>query len=33
VTTGQESNLIYIWDPRALRAELKKLDMDWDRLE
>jgi WD40 repeat protein len=31
VAVGHESNLLYIWDLRALRAELKKLDLDWDR--
>jgi WD40 repeat protein len=31
VAIGVESNLLYIWDLRALRAELKKLDLDWDR--
>jgi hypothetical protein len=31
VATGQESNLVYIWDPRALRAELKQLGLDWDQ--
>jgi hypothetical protein len=29
VAVGTESDLIYIWDLRALRAELKKLDLDW----
>jgi tetratricopeptide (TPR) repeat protein len=30
VAIGHESNLLYIWDRRALRAELKELDLDWD---
>jgi WD40 repeat protein len=30
VAVGSESQLLYIWDLRALRAELKKLDLDWD---
>jgi WD40 repeat protein len=30
VAVGTDSNLLYIWDLRALRAELKKLDLDWD---
>jgi WD40 repeat protein len=29
VAIGNESHLLYIWDLRALRAELKKLDLDW----
>jgi WD40 repeat protein len=31
VATGTESQLLYIWDLRALRAELKELGLDWDR--
>jgi WD40 repeat protein/Tfp pilus assembly protein PilF len=31
VAAGTGSNLLYIWDLRALRAELKKLVLDWDR--
>jgi WD40 repeat protein/predicted Ser/Thr protein kinase len=31
VAVGPESQLLYIWDLRALRAELKKLGLDWDR--
>jgi Tfp pilus assembly protein PilF len=31
VAGGVQSNLLYIWDLRALRAELKKLGLDWDR--
>jgi WD40 repeat protein len=30
VAIGHESNLLYIWDLRALRAELKELGLDWD---
>jgi WD40 repeat protein len=30
VAIGNESNLLYIWDLRALRAELKELGLDWD---
>src|SRR5262249_5426471 len=30
VAVGTESKLLYIWDLRALRAELKQLDLDWD---
>jgi WD40 repeat protein len=30
VAIGSESNLVYIWDLRALRAELKELGLDWD---
>jgi WD40 repeat protein len=29
VAVGRESQLLYIWDLRALRAELKELDLDW----
>jgi hypothetical protein len=29
VAIGGESRLLYIWDLRALRAELKELDLDW----
>jgi WD40 repeat protein len=31
VAVGTESQLLYIWDLRALRAELKTLRLDWDR--
>jgi WD40 repeat protein len=31
VVVGTESQLLYIWDLRALRAELKELDLDWER--
>jgi WD40 repeat protein len=31
VAIGDQSNLLYIWDLRALRAELKELGLDWDR--
>jgi hypothetical protein len=31
VATGAQSNLLYIWDFRALRADLKELGLDWDR--
>jgi hypothetical protein len=27
---GQLNGLIYVWDLRALRAELRKLELDWD---
>jgi hypothetical protein len=29
VAVGSDSNLLYIWDLRALRAELKELGLDW----
>jgi WD40 repeat protein len=31
VAIGYESELVYIWDLRALRAQLKELDLDWDQ--
>jgi WD40 repeat protein len=31
VALGHESNLLYIWDLRALRAGLKELELDWDQ--
>jgi WD40 repeat protein/tRNA A-37 threonylcarbamoyl transferase component Bud32 len=30
VANGSQNGLLYIWDLRALRAELQKLDLDWD---
>jgi WD40 repeat protein len=30
VAIGPESQLVYIWDLRALRAELKQLSLDWE---
>jgi WD40 repeat protein len=31
VAVGAESNLLYIWDLRALRAQLKELGLEWCR--
>jgi WD40 repeat protein len=30
VASGWQNRLLYIWDLRELRAELQKLDLDWD---
>jgi WD40 repeat protein/tRNA A-37 threonylcarbamoyl transferase component Bud32 len=30
VAIGSENQALYVWDLRALRAQLKELDLDWD---